>query len=103
MISRSYPLSFVALSLCCFVPLAGCKPSATRAEPPPPKVMVQQPVKHDLVDYDQYHGWLDAVATVDVRARVRGHIQKVAFTDGQLVKAGEALFEIDPRPFQADA
>jgi RND family efflux transporter MFP subunit len=65
--------------------------------------MVRQPVQQQMVDYDQYHGWLDAVATVEVRSRVRGHIQKVNFTDGQLVKEGEVLFEIDPRPFQADA
>ena len=82
---------------------AGCNRAAPRAEPPPPKVMVQQPVQRDLVDYDQYHGWLDAVATVELRSRVRGQIQKVGFSDGQLVKAGDVLFEIDPRPFQADA
>ena len=102
MTARIQPLAFVALSLAC-ASLTGCKPAATRAEPLPPKVMVQEDVQQDLVDYDQYHGWLDAVATVEVRARVRGHIQKVGFTDGQLVKAGDALFEIDPRPFQADA
>jgi RND family efflux transporter MFP subunit len=102
MTSRMQPLAFVALSLAC-VGLVGCKPAATRAEPPPPKVMVQQPVQRDLIDYDQYHGWLDAVASVDVRARVRGHIQKVAFGDGQMVKAGDLLFEIDPRPLVAEA
>lgn len=102
MITRIKPLAFVALSLAC-IGLTGCKPPAARAEPPPPKVQVQHAVQLDLVDYDQYHGWLDAVATVEVRARVRGHIQKVEFKDGQLVKAGDVLFEIDPRPFQADA
>jgi len=102
MIPRSHTVTFVALSLA-LVPLAGCKPAATRAEPPPPKVTVQQAVQQELVDYDQYHGWLDAVATVDVRARVRGHIQKVEFTDGQMVKAGQVLFQLDPRPFVADA
>src|SRR3954452_12564006 len=102
MISPKQSLTSVALLLAC-ASLAGCKPAPTRAEPPPPKVMVQQAVQQDMVDYDQYHGWLDAVATVEVRSRVRGHIQKVNFTDGQLVKEGEVLFEIDPRPFQADA
>jgi RND family efflux transporter MFP subunit len=102
MIFRNKPLALFALSLASLA-LTGCKPTATRAEPPPPKVMVRQPVQQQMVDYDQYHGWLDAVATVEVRSRVRGHIQKVNFTDGQLVKEGEVLFEIDPRPFQADA
>lgn len=102
MISRNRALTFVALSLACAA-AAGCKPAATRAEPPPPKVMVQQPVRRELVDYDQYHGWLDAVASVDVRSRVRGHIQKVSFTDGQIVEAGQLLFQIDPRPLEAEA
>jgi RND family efflux transporter MFP subunit len=84
---------------CC---LTGCERTAPRAEPPPPKVMVQQPEQRQLVDYDQYHGWLDSVASVDVRSRVRGEIQKVGFTDGQLVQEGQLLFQIDPRPFQAD-
>jgi RND family efflux transporter MFP subunit len=47
-----------------------------------------------------YTGWLRASAKVDVRARVRGHIEKVDFRDGDLVKRGQLLFELDPRPFQ---
>ena len=102
MTSRIPPIAFVALSLAC-AGLTGCKPPATRAEPPPPKVTVQLPAQRELVDYDTYHGWLDSVATVDVRSRVRGNIEKVGFTDGQLLEVGDLLFQIDPRPFQADA
>ena len=54
-----------------------------------------------MIDYDQYNGWLDAADTVEVRARVRGHIDKIHFTDGQIVKKGDLLFELDPRPFEA--
>jgi multidrug efflux system membrane fusion protein len=82
--------------------LAGCKKEVVRAEPPPPKVTVAHPEERELIDYDQYNGWLEAAQTVEVRARVRGHIQKVDFTDGQLVKEGDPLFELDPRPFEAD-
>jgi RND family efflux transporter MFP subunit len=82
---------------------SGCeKAAATRAEPPPPKVSVAHPQMKSMVDYDSYNGWIDAAQTVEVRARVRGHIQKVHFTDGQFVKQGDLLFELDPRPFQAD-
>jgi RND family efflux transporter MFP subunit len=101
MIARHPSLTSFWTFLAC-VSLAGCKPGTPRSEPPPPKVTVQQVQHRDLVDYDQYHGWLDAVATVEIRSRVRGHIQKVAFTDGQLVQAGQLLFQIDPRPFQAE-
>ena len=55
-----------------------------------------------VVDYDQYNGWLRATETVDIRARVRGHLDKIHFTDGDMVKKGQLLFELDPRPFQAD-
>jgi RND family efflux transporter MFP subunit len=70
-------------------------------ETPPPKVSVSQPVVREVVDRDDYEGRIDAVDTVDVRARVRGHLVKVNFQDGQLVKKGDLLFEIDPRPNQA--
>jgi len=55
---------------------------------------------HGHVDF--YNGWLEATDSVDVRARVRGHIAKVGFTDGQIVKKGDLLFQLDPRPFEAD-
>src|SRR5688500_10599021 len=81
----------------------GCeKTSAARTEPPPPKVAVAHPQMVSMVDYDSYNGWIDAAQTVEVRARVRGHIDKIHFTDGQFVKKGDLLFELDPRPFQAD-
>jgi RND family efflux transporter MFP subunit len=80
---------------------SGCGrgPSAT-AQLGPPKVSVGHPVVRDLVDEDDYNGWLDASQTVEVRARVRGYIQKVCFQDGDLVQRDQLLFELDPRPFQ---
>ncbi|HEY2761689.1 MAG TPA: efflux RND transporter periplasmic adaptor subunit, partial [Pirellulales bacterium] len=47
-------------------------------------------------------GWMAADKLVEVRSRVRGHIMKVSFSDGQYVKKGDLLFELDPRPFEAD-
>jgi multidrug efflux system membrane fusion protein len=81
---------------------AGCEKAPARTEPPPPKVSVANPQVRQTIDYDEYNGWIDAVETVEVRARVRGHIDKVHFTDGQFVKTGDLLFELDPRPFQAE-
>ncbi len=82
--------------------LAGCNPPAPAvAETPPSPVSVSQPVARVVVDHDDYEGRIAAVETVEVRARVRGHLMKVAFQDGQLVKAGDLLYEIDPRPYQA--
>jgi RND family efflux transporter MFP subunit len=81
----------------------GCSREPTSAAPKaPPKVTVGHPEEREIVDHDEYNGWLTAPETVDVRARVRGHIDKVHFQDGQIVKKGDPLFTLDPRPFQAD-
>ncbi len=71
------------------------------AETPPPPVTVSQPVVEKITNYDQFEGRMAAVDVVELRARVRGHLQKVNFEDGQMVKEGELLVEIDPRPYQA--
>ena len=94
----------IQFRIACLVLLAamGCEKEQTRTAPPPPKVSVAHPVVREMIDYDNYNGWLDAVEKVEVRARVRGYIHKVHFTDGQLVKKDDLLFELDPRPFQAE-
>jgi RND family efflux transporter MFP subunit len=82
--------------------LAGCNSSAPPvAETPPPPVTVSQPLARDVIDEDDYEGRIGAVENVEVRARVRGHLVKVNYQDGQMVKAGDLLFEIDPRPYKA--
>jgi RND family efflux transporter MFP subunit len=80
--------------------LPGCRPAA---EPPEelPRVTVAHPEVRELVDEDDYNGSLKASQSVDVRARVRGHIQKIDFKDGDLVAKGQLLIQLDPRPFQA--
>src|SRR5947208_2999984 len=80
----------------------GCGPTTPPvAETPPPPVTVSQPVVREVIEQDDYEGRIAAVETVDVRARVRGHLVKVNFQDGQIVQKDDLLFEIDPRPYQA--
>jgi len=80
---------------------AGCgEQQRSAAAPPPPAVTVAKPVKRTIVDKDEYVGRFVAVESVEVRARVSGYLEKVHFTDGQLVKQGDLLFTIDRRPFQ---
>jgi RND family efflux transporter MFP subunit len=87
--------------------LSGCgegdKNSAAQpaAAPPAPQVSVAKPVRKLVSDYDEYVGRFIAVDFVEVRARVSGYLDKIHFTDGQMVKAGDLLFTIDRRPFQA--
>jgi multidrug efflux system membrane fusion protein len=80
--------------------LSGCNPNPPVVEPPPPPVTVSQPVVQVLPDRDTYDGRIAAVETVEVRAKVRGYLVKVNFKDGQIVKAGDLLFEIDPQPYK---
>ncbi len=73
---------------------------ATNAALPPPEITVSQPAVRKTIEWDEYTGRFDAVEAVDVRARVSGYLTEVNFTDGQEVKAGDLLFQIDPRPFE---
>jgi RND family efflux transporter MFP subunit len=70
------------------------------AETPPPPVSVSQPVVREVIDRDPYEGRIGAVDTFEVRARVRGYLVKVNFEAGQMVKAGDLLYEIDPKPYK---
>jgi RND family efflux transporter MFP subunit len=82
--------------------VAGCGETPIVVAPDAPKVTVMQPEQRQLSDHEEFNGWMAADKTVEVRARVRGHIQTVNFSDGQYVKKGDLLFELDPRPYQAE-
>ncbi len=82
--------------------VAGCSEAPTVVAPQAPIVSVMHPEQRELSDREEFNGWMAADKSVEVRARVRGHIQKVDFADGQYVKKGDVLFELDPRPFQTE-
>jgi RND family efflux transporter MFP subunit len=87
---------------CVALILAGCAKSGGPPSPPPPEVSVAPVIEKRVKDWDEFTGRLQAVETVEIRPRVTGYIDKVAFTEGSLVKRGALLFVIDPRPYQAD-
>jgi len=68
----------------------------------PPEVLVDLPTKAEVTDYEDFTGRTMAVKTVDIRARVTGYLDQIHFTEGAEVKQGDKLFEIDPRPYQAE-
>ena len=72
------------------------------AAPALPQVEVAEVIHRPLREWQEFSGRLQAVNTVDVRPRVSGYVDRVAFTDGARVKKGQLLFQIDPRPFQAE-
>lgn len=83
----------------------GCGSSQAQpglALPPPPEVLVSLPVTRQVTDYVDFPGRIEAVNSVEVRARVTGYLEKVNFKEGADVHQGDVLFEIDPRPYQAD-
>lgn len=80
---------------------AGCKQPIEAPKKSVPRVTVGHPIARELTDEVEFGGWVAPVATLEVRARVRGHIDKVHFKDGDMVTKGQVLFSLDPRPFQA--
>lgn len=80
----------------------GCKKSTAQQVPPPAQVTVAAVEQQEIVEWEEFTGRTEAVERVDVRPRVSGHIQKVLFQSGQLVKKGDVLFQIDPRWHQAE-
>src|SRR5262249_17539744 len=94
---RLLPRVGLALALCAALP--GCdKPAAA---PAPPAVSTSRPLVKDIVEWDVLTGRLQARQTVEVRARVSGYLQSIEFKDGAMVRKGDLLFVIDPRPYQA--
>jgi multidrug efflux system membrane fusion protein len=75
---------------------------ATAAAPPPAAVSVASVIERPVTEWDEFSGRVQAVEHVEIRPRVSGTIDAVHFREGQLVKAGELLFTIDPRPYQAE-
>jgi membrane fusion protein, multidrug efflux system len=78
------------------------KSGGPQGPPPPPQVSVAQVLEKRVKDWDEFTGRLQAVETVEIRPRVSGYIDKVAFTEGTQVKRGDLLFVIDPRPYKAE-
>ncbi|UKJ76408.1 efflux RND transporter periplasmic adaptor subunit [Azospirillum brasilense] len=77
-------------------------PAAATAAPPPPEVDVAPVVARKITDWQSYSGRLEAVDRVEVRPQVSGAITAVHFRNGALVKKGDPLFTIDPRPHVAE-
>ncbi len=94
---RKYPGGYTAVAI---FALAGC-----HKDPPPmqpPQVTVAPAIQRVVGDWDEFTGHFEAVNSVEVRPRVGGFVQRVAFTEGTTVHQGDVLFVIDPRPYEAE-
>jgi RND family efflux transporter MFP subunit len=82
--------------------LSGCeREKAPPLAAAPPQVVVAMVEPRDVPIIDEWIGTLDGSANVDIRARVQGYIQEIAFKEGSVVKEGDLLLRIDPRPYEA--
>ena len=73
----------------------------TEAPPEPPRVTVARPEQREVMEWDEFTARFVAVERVELRARVSGYLNSFHFSDGQIVRQGDLLFQIDPRPFEA--
>jgi RND family efflux transporter MFP subunit len=90
----------LCMALACTV-LGGCRSAEVPAVAAPPAVVVASPLLMRLIEWDEYTGRFEATDRVDVRARVDGFLDSIHFRDGAIVKPGDLLFVIDPRPYEA--
>jgi membrane fusion protein (multidrug efflux system) len=81
--------------------LGGCKKKTEAPPPPPPNVQVAPAVAKDVAVYQEWIGSLDGNVNADIRPQIEGYVLSRDYAEGSLVKAGETLFKIDPREFQA--
>ena len=84
--------------------LTGCNEKEDKAAtpPPPPTVTVAEPTAQDVVHYRYFTGYTEANKVIELRARVEGYLESFTFQPGTLVKKGDLLFSIDPKPLEAD-
>ncbi len=81
--------------------VAGCQKEEKAAGPPPPMVEVVDVIQKDVPIYKEWIGTTDGFVNATIRAQVQGYLVKQNYREGDFVKTGQALFEIDPRTFQA--
>lgn len=89
---------FAAATVC----MQGCAANAAPSPPSAPQVSVAAAIERTTDDFEEFTGRLEAVDVVEVKPRVAGLLQRVAFREGTEVHRGDVLFTIDARPYQAE-
>ena len=94
-------LSAFALAGAAFIAVSGCGKKALQMAHSAPEVQVSKPIKKTFEVWDEYTARVEPLEFVELRSRVSGYLEKIFFKEGQIVKAGDLLFVIDPRPYEA--
>src|SRR5438067_5794400 len=90
----------LVLTVCAFLTGSGCKRKKP-PPPPPPEVLVEIVQPRDVPIYKEWIGTLDGLVNAQIRAQVTGYLLSQKYAEGEVVKKGDLLFEIDPRPLEA--
>lgn len=99
---RQRLVTLAAVAALVVVGLAGCdNQDNAYVAPPAPEVTVATPTRQPVTDYLEFNGNTRAVEMVELRARVEGFLERINFEDGSIVRKGQLLFQIDPKPFEA--
>lgn len=100
-----FPLNVKLVVLMISLALMSCSKSNDTSSTTPPKailnVKIASPLVQEITESDEYTGHIEAINSVEIRARVSGYLEKVNFVAGSKVKKGDLLFVIDSKPFQA--
>jgi RND family efflux transporter MFP subunit len=99
--ARSYLSVYAAAIVGLTALLAGCAEKQAPAPPQPPDVQVAPVVQQDVPIYETSVAQLNGPVNADITPKVQGYLLKQDYTNGALVKKGQLLFQIDPRPFEA--
>ena len=94
-------LSVFALAGAAFIAVSGCGKKAPQMAHSAPEVQVSKPIKKTFEIWDEYTARVEPLEFVELRSRVSGYLEKIFFKEGHIVKAGDLLFVIDPRPYEA--
>ncbi len=81
--------------------VGACKKKEAAPPPPPPEVVVAPVVQKDVPVFGEWIGSLDGFVNAEIRPQIEGYLLRLAYREGSFVRAGQPLFDIDPRQFQA--
>lgn len=95
------PLVLAAAIAAAATACSGSQAAPGAGAPPPPEVSVAQVLTREVTQWDDFTGRLAAVETVELRPRVSGYVDRVAYREGEEVRKGQLLFQIDQRPYRA--
>src|ERR1700709_2254336 len=96
-----FGILFGAVALA-FLALAGCKKTPAAPSQGPLRGSVVSVVEKEVAEWDEFTGRIEAVESVEIRPRVSGYVSEIHFEAGAIIKKGDLLYVIDPRPYQAD-